>query len=100
MTNKEQKLFKELQKEAFYIGEEGEMACFAKTEMGAQRKFRARIREDCGDSWELEELSKENIGIGWFQFATEAEKEEYGQDCEYFVSYKEKTPYEVWVYRI
>jgi hypothetical protein len=95
-----QKKIKELQKEAFYIGEEGDIACFAKTKLGAWRKFRARVRKDCGEGWTLDEMEKSNICIGWFRLPTKEDKEEWGDDCDYIVSYREKSPYEVWVYRI
>lgn len=97
MTN-EQKYIKEyLQNEAFYIGDEGDMACFAKTELGAWRKFRARIKADCGDSYELQDLCRDNIGIGWFKLTSKEENEKY--DSDWLVLYEEKTPYEVWIYR-
>ena len=94
-----QKIIKDLRPEAFYIGEDGDMACFANTELGAFRKFKKRIREDCGES-DTEEMSRENIGIGWIRLPTKEEKEEYGDECDWFVTYEKESEYQVWAYRV
>lgn len=90
-------------KTAQYLGEEGDMAVNCKTKLGAFRKFKQQVREDCGESSELEDMTMDNIGIGWvFVVTAEMKKEDYEdrfeEDTEYYVSYKEKSPYQVWIY--
>jgi phosphoribosylaminoimidazole (AIR) synthetase len=93
-----QEAMKEL-KEPQYLGEEGDMAVNCKTKIGAYRKFRQLVREDRGECSELEEMSIENVGIGFVFIATEKEKEELSmEESEYYVSYTKKSPYQVWVY--
>jgi len=89
---------KELAKEASYLGEDCEMMTVAcKTKIGAWRKFRQLVRGDAGEL-EAEEIKLEDVGIGWFRLPTIKDKEEYGEDTEWFVSFKEESPHQVWVY--
>jgi len=86
-----------------YIGEEGDMAVNCKTQLGAFIKFKQQVREDCGESSEVEEMTMDNIGIGWVFIVTDEMKKEdcedrFEEDTEYYVSYKEKSPYQVWTY--
>ena len=101
MTIKEAK--KELA-EAQWIGEDGNMACISSTPKGALRKFKRRTHEDVG-LFEADELTIENVGLGWLHLAselTEAEKEKNSElaECEWYVSYSkdDTSPYQVYVY--
>jgi hypothetical protein len=96
MTIKE--ALKEL-KEAQYIGEDGNMAVNTPTKRGAWIKFRQRWREDIGDH-EAQELTEEYIGTAWLHLVSELPKDEQErfEDAEWYVDYRNPSPYEVWVY--
>lgn len=94
------KYYKEL-RNAEYVGEDGDMAVNCKTVLGALRKFRARVAEDVG--WdESTELNEANIGRGWLHLATDEDRENYGDDAEWYISYKKdaKNDYPVWIYMV
>lgn len=82
--------------QACWIGEDGAMACAARTKTAALRKFKTLMRADCGDL-EARALTVKGISRGWLRDATEQERDE--DWAEWFVLYKEKTPYPVWVYK-
>lgn len=88
---------KDLRHEACWIGEDGGAACVAKTKEAAMRKFRALMRSDVGDL-EAKEMNIEDVGIGWLHLPTEDDKDEWGEDYQWFINHKEESPYEVWVY--
>lgn len=84
-----------------YIGEDGAMCVKCPTELGALRKFRKQWINDCGiDDEALGEITSETIGVGWLHLVTDSDRRtgEFEDDCEWYISYKEKSPYEVWVY--
>lgn len=88
-----------------YIGEDGDMAVYCKTELGAWRKFKKRVIEDCGeDEFELMEYSRENIGIGWLFIATDEDRKRFGDDeVDWYIDYENMSKgnvcgVEVWVY--
>jgi len=96
MTKEEQYLKDDL-KNAVWIGEDGGMAVSGKlTKIGAWRKMRALLREDCGNI-EAEEFRLDSIEIGFLRLATEEERKGDYYDSEWFITRK-KTQYPVWVY--
>jgi hypothetical protein len=82
-----------------YLGEDGDMAVNCKTKLGAYRKFRQQMREDCGECSELEEMTIENVGYGYVKLATDEDKERFGDsEVEWYVSYSEPGPKETEVF--
>jgi hypothetical protein len=112
---------------AVWIGEDGAAACVAPTHRGAWIKFRKLMRQDVGRLEALEIDQVKDITTGWLHLpqrrtmdevscecgchsslSSDAEMKRFGCDIckdahepdseyEWWVSYKEKTPYEVWV---
>lgn len=85
-------------REAVWIGEDGDMAVFCKTELGAFRKFRKLMKQDVGEQ-EAEEMDIENVRKGYFELATFEDRAIWGNEYDWFIRYHDPTPYEVWVYR-
>ena len=50
----------------------------------------------------ISDIKIEDIGIGWLHLATELPKEERGEieEGDWYVAYKEESPYEVWILNI
>lgn len=91
-------IMKQLRREAVWIGEDGDMACVSSSERGALSKFRALMRGDVGD-WEAKEIKLEDVGVGWLRLPTKRDLAQHGEEYEWYVTYKEKSPHEVFVYR-
>jgi len=86
--------------EAMWIGEDGNAACKAKSKRQAFSKFKNLMRQDVGEL-EASEMKLEEVGIGWLHLVKDLPEEERTgdiADCEWYVSWKEKTPYKVYVY--
>ncbi len=100
METDEKEMIETLQSGA-WIGEDGAMACFAKSKREALSKFKALTRGDVGD-YEAKQLLYEDIGIGYARIATEEEKSE--DWAEFVVSWsgkpESKTPYKVYVMHV
>jgi len=93
-TNKLKEIMEELKKKAVWVGEDGNSVCNAKNEEEAFVLFKDLMIEAMGhDGPEVTEMKIENIGIGWLSLP-EKENTEY----DWFVSYLNPTPFEVWVY--
>lgn len=100
---KQEKIIKEELQEAQYIGEDGGMVVNAKTPEEAYEKMSKRWIEDCGeeDFKDFQEnwfKSPDDLSIGWLHLVTPDRKKDFEPDIEWYVSYKEKSPYELWVY--
>lgn len=103
---KEQKILKTELNEAIWVGEDGNAAAFCKTKLGAFRKFKKLMREDCGEI-EASEMKIEDVEIGWLHYCGNLSVDVklakgLESDTEWYVSWSvdEKSPYEVWIYRI
>lgn len=98
----EQKLIKEGLQEAQYIGEDGGMVVDGRfTELGAYRKMMKRWKEDTGEVEEFKEFCQpDDLSMGYLHLMTPEKREKIGaeEDVEWYVSWKDKSPYEVWVF--
>lgn len=94
----------DLKKEAVWIGEDGNAACSATTELGALRKFKRLMRECVGDL-EAREMKVEDVSVGWlFPVTPEMRAEEdapvWYEECEWYVSLAEESPHQVFIYSV
>lgn len=81
------------------IGEDGDMAVNCKTKLGAFRKFKAFVKETCGEE-DAGEMTIDNVGIGSLHLTTPKDREDCGEeDAEWCVDYTKRGEFEVWVYQ-
>ena len=97
-----EKYYKEIEVEADYVGEDGNMACNAKTKMGALKMFRKRVEGDCGQE-EADVIKISDIGIGYLFLTDKNNKDhEYmiSEGSEWYVNWSGEmsSDYKVYVY--
>lgn len=85
-------------KNAEWIGEDGDMVCNCKTELGAYRKFRGLMRD--AEPEAAIEMDIENVGIGFLHFATDEDRKKMGGDFDgdWYVSYTVESDYPLFCY--
>ena len=97
MTEEEKLIKRDLQI-AQWVGEDGGMVVDGKFSLEtACRKMRRLLKREVGET-ESEDFKIDNIGIGYFMLPTPEDIEENGNDSEWYISIKDKSPYKVWVY--
>jgi hypothetical protein len=84
-------------REGCWIGEDGNAVCIAQNKREALRTIKALMRRDCGEA-EARSIKSDEISVGWARLATQKEKEETWS--EFFVMYKEESPYKCYVLRV
>lgn len=104
LTTKEEKesvlkFKKELTKDAEYIGENGDMCCFAISAESALKKFKRKWRDDVGE-YDVPEMTVDDVGIGWLWLVDKYNQEEVDRfdESEWFVDCRNESDFEVFVY--
>lgn len=96
----EQKLIKRDLQEAVWIGEDGDMAIDGRfSKRYAWIQFRKLMREDVGEP-EASEIEIADVDRGWFKLPTPEDIEEDGENHDWYVHYRIKSKYPVWVYKV
>jgi hypothetical protein len=83
-----------------YIGEDGDMVCFAKSSEKALKIFKRRWITDVGDDGIPPEMTTEFIGRLYLLKADDEHRKKFGEpDLEWYVSATDWSPVMVYVYR-
>jgi hypothetical protein len=99
-----EKIYKEELNQAQYIGEDGSMVVAGYyTPEEAYKKMSERWIADCGEEdWKDFQQnwlkSPDDLSVGWLHLVTPDREKDFEPYTEWFISFKEESDYEVYIY--